>query len=248
MKAIHSLALVLSLASQPILLVSAEKVAPAAEPTQLQITDSKNDHLREFIVDQWPSNGKLVLQGPLPSILRATLAGTKKPIEFSFNRDASKVTLHVPGQSTGSPPARIQFLIAEETSVLADGTVILSALDSEVVGQQAKLESHPGSHRIGFWGNAADYVQWEYRAPPGEYAAELVYSRATPDGTVVEISIDDSVSTLELSHTGSWYRYRNVPIGDVELIGNAHTATVRVQRIVNGGVMNLKAIILTPQP
>jgi hypothetical protein len=52
---------------------------------------------------------------------------------------------------------------------------------------------------------------------------------------------------LALKTTGSWYRYRVVTLGDLALTGSEeHVGEVRVEKIINGGVMNLKAIVLTP--
>lgn len=218
-----------------------------AEPAKFKTPNESHTHRRELHVSNWPTDGKLQLEGPLPSIIKAWVQNedAETPLEFTFNKDASVATLHCPEKAT----AKIQFLVADNTAVLSDGVVVLSALDSEVVGKQAKLETHPGNHRIGFWGNPADYVQWKFTAPPGRYTAELVYSRASPDGTEVEISVGETKFPLALKTTESWYRYRTVKLGEVVLPqAEEHLSDVRVRKIINGGVMNLKAIVLTPHP
>lgn len=51
---------------------------------------------------------------------------------------------------------------------------------------------------------------------------------------------------IALESTGSWYRYRVIELVDVKIAGKSTTASVRVEKNIIGGMMNLKAIILTP--
>ncbi|MEM8945908.1 MAG: PSD1 and planctomycete cytochrome C domain-containing protein [Planctomycetota bacterium] len=185
------------------------------------------------------------LAGPLPSFVKVWCEG--KPadqLEFSFNADATEITLHLGNRK----PEKLQFLLSENTGTLSDGVVVCSALDATVVGKQAALETHPGNHRIGYWNIASDYVAWDANIRGGEYQVELVYSRATPTGTRVIIAIGDREFPITLEETGSWYRYRVVSLGDTVVHRDGKTRVeVRVDEIVNGGVMNLKAIVLTPK-
>lgn len=225
-------------------------IAAAAEPTQLKSFDPAQPQLRRLAVIEWLDGGALKLTGPLPSISKVWLKDNDdSPLEFGFNPDATEVTLYLPKLRAKAPKSPVlQFLITEKTTTHPDGVVVLSALDSQVIGEKAKLETHPGNHRIGFWGRAADFVRWDAAIPAGAYDVELVYSRASPTGTEVAISFDDAILPLKLETTGSWYRYRVVKLGMVK-IGEAdqHRVETRVTKIVNGGVMNLKALILTPK-
>ena len=213
-----------------------DPAAPEKDVRESIIRSSAKDtrHLGKFTSQNLESDGSVVMEGPFPSFVRVwDDAAPTQALEFTFNRDASLATLHRQGRAAST--STLGFLLAEKTSVLPDGTVVLSALDSEVVGKQAKLETHPGNHRIGFWGNAEDYVQWSFRAPAGDYEAELVYSRASRDGTEVEVWVDETKLPLALKTTGSWYRYRNVSLGDARLTDRKkHQASVRVKKIING--------------
>ncbi len=149
--------------------------------------------------------------------------------------------------ASNNPGISLQFLITERTTIHEDGTIVLSALDSQVIGTVAKLESHPGSHRIGFWSKATDHVVWDFLAPGGRYSAEFVYSRANGKGTALDISIGSTAAVFVPESTRSWYHYRVDPLGDFMLPqSEMQHAEVRVKQIINGGVVNLKAIILTP--
>ena len=172
----------------------------------------------------------------------------EQQLEFSFNKNATLMTIHAPKDVTGVIESQLQMLLAENSVVHPGGIMVLSALDANVVGDKAKLETHPGSHRIGFWNNASDYVEWDLAIPPGDYRAELVYSRARPSGTKVTITVGNEAFPLALDTTGSWYRYRTIPLGCLSIAGDGKThVEVRVDEIVNGGVMNLKAIVLAPK-
>lgn len=221
-----------------------------ADPVVLGARDPAQPQLRNLPLAELPSDGVLKLEGPLPSVSKVWLkkASARTPLEFGFNTDATEVSIYFPKTDHAKPTgAELCFLITEKTTIHPDGVVVLSALDSQVVGTKAKLETHPGNHRIGFWGKASDYVQWDTAIPKGDYSVELVYSRASRTGTEVRISFDQQVLPHTLETTGSWYRYRTVPLGRVQ-IGEAetHHVEIRVTKIVNGGVMNLKALILTP--
>jgi hypothetical protein len=208
--------------------------------TELSVPDPTQAHRRTLELGRHV--GEVPMIGPLPSILRAMVGDQR--CEFGFNPDATKAIVYLPEKTENTV---IEFLVAERSGLLADGTFVFSALDSKVIGNQAKLETHPGNHRIGYWGKASDYVTWTESVPAGDYHAELVYSRANPTGTKMQIEIGDKAFPLALESTGSWYRYRVIDLGDVTIAGESTTANVRVEKIVNGGVMNLKAIILTPK-
>lgn len=218
--------------------------AEGISPRELAAIEGAPSHLRELEISPTPGDD-VVLAGPVPSFVKVWLQGRpEKQLEFSFNTDATEVKLHLGNEK----PEKLHFLLAEKTVTYRDGVVVLSALDAEVVGNQAKLETHPGSHRIGFWNKASDYVAWDYVIPPGDYRAELVYSRASPTGTRVTIAVGDKKFPLVLEKTGSWYRYRTIPLGSLTMTNEGKTRVeVRVDKIINGGVMNLKAIILTPE-
>ncbi len=237
--------------SSPVL--HAQEALPKSKTTELAVVDSGHPEIRQLELPEAPAEGVVNLRGPLPSIIKVWWKDDvqQRPLEFGFNKDATEVVIYLP--KSDDPKTKnnllpvLHFLVTDATTVFENGVVVLSALDSQVMGKQAKLETHPGTHRIGFWGNADDYVAWDFAAPSGEYACQLVYSRATPDGTEVEISVDDSAFPLALKTTGTWYRYRVVAVGDLSLKADKHHAEVRVKKIVNGGVMNLKAIVLTPK-
>lgn len=219
------------------------------QPTKLSLPNPEAPHVGKLEISS-AEGGDFTLKGPLPSFVKVWPADdSTRLLEFTFNTDATQITVHLGERKADT----LEFLLTEETAAHDDGVVVLSALDAQVVGDQAQLETHPGSHRIGFWTNSSDYVVWDTEIPSGQYTAELVYSRATKTGTRATIVVGETEFPITLEQTGSWYRYRVMPLGDLILpadkenpSGKTHIE-VRVDEMINGGVMNLKAIVLTPK-
>ena len=170
----------------------------------------------------------------------------RAPIPVTFNKDATKVTLAVPTGKGGD----VVLEVAEKTTQFPDGRIVLSALDAKVKGETAKLETHPGNHRIGFWTELVDTVHWDYKATrPGMYDVELSYSLAGSGNSRVEISLGKEAAEGELAPTGSWYRYSTARIGRM-YIHKPGKLPVGVRGLQKGGgaLMNLKAVTLRPAP
>jgi len=188
--------------------------------------------------------GAIRLPTPFANITGAYGGATRLGIEF--NADATEITLLTP-EGQERPPV-ILLDTAEESAQYADGTLVFSAHDAQVRGTSAKLESHPGSHRIGFWSNVEDTVTWPF-APTryGKYRAELTYSLASGNSDI-EVTLAGVTLAGDLAATGSWYRYRTVDLGPLYLPEEKSKLKVRPVRMSGDAVMNLKAITLRPAP
>lgn len=206
----------------------------------------------EARVEQWPADGRLVMPAGFPQIVRATLAdgaaaaGTNLIVEL--NADATAVAVLVPSAPPSNGPRVIHLDTADETKQFDDGRIVFTARDAQVDGTKAKLESHPGNHRIGFWVDPADTVRWARQGTRwGRYAVALTYSTASPDGTEIEIEINGTKLPATLASTGSWYRYATLPVGSVYLAeAGPQTVVVRCKKKLGVAVMNLKAVTLEP--
>jgi hypothetical protein len=190
---------------------------------------------------------------PFPNITRA-LSGdfpwTNETIPFSFSADASEISVALSAAHV-SIPQRVLLETCERSGQFPDGRIVLGALDAEVIGKDAKVETHPGNHRIGFWTNPDDQVRWSYAATrPGKYSVWLTYSLAGRRGesaSGIRIEIGDTVLEHLLSPTGSWYRYQTVAAGDLYLPEAVETPVcVACQALHGNAVMNLKSVTLVP--
>lgn len=186
--------------------------------------------------------GPVEMAAPFPSIVAAHSPAGACAIEL--DKDAAKLLLHAPEKA-----GAVACEIADKSVQLADGTIILSALDAQIHGEKAKLESQPGTHRIGFWTSAADWASWDFKATRwGMYDAELTYSLAAGE-TEAAFKIAGQELGAKLPATGSWYRYGSAKLGRVyvESAGPLEPE-IRIKAMTGGAAMNLKAIILRPAP
>lgn len=209
-------------------------------------------NLRIVTVSSASEKGRIELPTPFPNIVRASEGIGGALIEWSFDADASHISLHGPLYSTGP----FHLITAEESGRQDDGLIVLSALDAtvkgalaEIEGAVAKLENHPGNLRIGFWANEEDFVSWDLSdlvIEAGEYEVELVYSRSgSPDGEAT-VTINATSIPVPLKPTGSWYIYQVHPLGTFSLAA-ADSLQVDVKSTKHdGAVMNLKAVLLHP--
>ena len=197
----------------------------------------------------WPANGRLIKPKGIGNITAAYFANdaARKPLTVEFNRDATVVTLHVPNKAPAQPAIALE--LAEKSTRHPDGRIVFSALDAKVHGTKAKLETHPGNHRIGFWVNPADFVQWNPDLPrAGNYDVELTYSAAGPSGTKAVIEIAKNKIPITLKTTGSWHRYTTLPVGHIKIPKTGpQTITVKCTKKDGDAVMNLKAVTLRPR-
>lgn len=174
----------------------------------------------------------------------------RKPLTFTFNEDATAVTLQAP--ASAAPAAgggSIVLEVAEKTSQFPDGRIVLSALDARVEGGGARLETHPGNHRIVFPTRLDDSVHWDYKATrPGMYDVELTYGAAGGDGNEVAVTFGTESLSAALVGTENQECYTTVPVGRV-YVEKAGGLPVQVRGLkATGGLMNLKALTLRPAP
>ncbi len=193
-----------------------------------------------------PVSGRLDLPAGFPQIsaARAPTPDGMVDLPVEVSADGSRVEVLAGAAVTG--PLTIETL--EGSAQFADGRIGLSALDAKVNGSRAKLESHPGNHRIGFWTDPADSVAWTFTATRwGRYEVRLTYSNAGPPGAGVEVDVAGRRLAGRLASTGSWYRYVTLSLGSV-LVERAGELPVRVRctEPVGGAFMDLKAVVLMP--
>jgi len=201
-------------------------------------------------VKEWPTNRMVAMPRPFPNVVAGWVGEgqSPQPLYWMFNQDASQMRLGLPQRKPEDRPHPLIHLITSEKSgTLADGVIVLSALDARVRGQRARLETHPGNHRIGFWVDANDTVEWDFvTRKDGNYRVELAYSQAGQAGTEVDIVIDNRPVSVRLGATGTWYAYTSMKTGQVSLKPGSHRVVVRCTRQLTPAVMNLKAIVLHP--
>jgi hypothetical protein len=226
---------------------------PLPQPEWGRIVESTNsDGTIRCEVGMWPSNGKLSLPTPFPNISAAYMRsdGQHESLKWRFDQDATRIEVELPATVPSKLPAIVTLETVESTDQFTGGRISFSALDAKVNGAKAKLESHPGNHRIGFWTHAGDSVEWTFRPTRwGMYDVELAFSADGGDGTDLQIEIGSKVFEVARPSTGSWYRYQVLPIGRIYLpTPNPLIVKVGCRKMTGIAAMNLKAVTLRPAP
>ncbi len=223
---------------------------PWEKPSEIKIETPKNpEQARHRIVTptmESSQSGRQLLPTPFPNIIRSSTDWSQGTFHWTFNKDATEIMLELPDKK-GSP---VHLITAERSGIQPDGLIVFSALDAEVVGKKAKLETHPGNHRIGFWADGKDFVRWDLAEPEvesGKYDVELVYSRAGNSEATASVTVNENAIPITLQSTGSWYTYQVQWLGEIE-ISKADSLKVEVRSVKqSGAVMNLKAVLLHPK-
>ena len=200
----------------------------------------------------WPATTNLTLPTPTSNWIAAyAMAGHRRvPLAWRFNTDATQIQLELPAGSPNDFSGRVYLESVERTTQFPDGRIVFSALDAAVHGRAAKLESHPGNHRIGFWTNPGDSVSWNYKPTRwGRYDLELVYSADGTQAVELELEAAGKKFTVLRPPTGSWYRYQVLSVGRLYLAkAEPFRVVVSCPTLRGGAALNLKAVILRPAP
>ncbi len=237
--------------------IAADAQSPARKPFREPAwgwIDSDGDASGMFRlhVVRRPDTGEIEITPPFANITQAYLVDdpVRAPLALEIAPDGKRMTIRLPEANRPAvDETTIVVETAERTHQFADGRIVLSALDAEVVGSTAKLESQPGNHRIGFWTKPQDFIRWSYPATrPGSYVAELTWSRAGAGPVEIAVVAGDQELRSALPATGNWYRYQSQPLGRL-VVSKSGAMSIAVKCVGPAGsaaVMNLKSLTLRP--
>ena len=246
----------LALLGVPAAFCATPSVTPAALPPQPgwgeMSVETNGLGLIRIAVPARTQGPRLPLPTPFPNITAARwIAGQRSiPMAWGFGTAPIALWLEVPGEAPRDLPAVVELETAEGTSQFREGRITLSALDARVQGTHARLETHPGNHRIGFWTDPAESVVWDY-APTrwGTYDVELAYSADGGEGTELELQVAGQTFHVVRPSTGDWYRYQTLPVGRLRLATSDRLSfRVAASSMKGAAALNLKALTLRPAP
>jgi alpha-L-fucosidase len=204
-------------------------------------------------VFEWPKDGKLVVPGLTGDPRRAYLLREPKA-DLKWTRAGENVELQV---SATAPDKDVTVVVlAVEGPVQVVGLTTVQPQGQPLVLKAAMAECHGAAiqyeakgDNIGFWTNPADYVAWVCRiTTPGVYSVELDYAcseAAAGSDFVVEIAGQKLEG--KASATGGWTTYRTLKLGNLTLGDDRHTLAVKALNRQGEGVMNVRAVRLTPR-
>ena len=125
-----------------------------------------------------------------------------------------------------------------------DGSITLPAAEATLHGEGLRYESGDQRDNIGFWTNADENVEWQFRvAKAGQY--KVTATIASLASAKFEVTAGTAKATGTAPNTGDYGKFETVDVGTIELA--AGTATLAVKPVKDGWqAINLKAVTLTP--
>jgi alpha-L-fucosidase len=132
----------------------------------------------------------------------------------------------------------------------ADGRIVLRAAEATIHGSSPLYEEGGGKDQIGYWGDAQDFVSWNFKVSHrGVFAVSVTYScdpGAEGSEFLVEVNAQKLIGTSK--PTGSWAEYTTESLGQVTL-DQPGTLALSVKPKIDKAswkVIGLKSVILTP--
>ncbi len=206
-------------------------------------------------VFNWPQDGKLLVPGLKNAVTSAyiltdpRLQGEHPPVPTAAGPDGITLTLpagHDPISTTvvlklkGQPDIEPQLLQQDAT-----GALQLPVAEAVLHGNTIKLETARNRSHIGFWTNAADWIEWPFQATkPGKYTVTAEVA-STGSGTA-DLSIGDQKLRATVANTGDYTKFQTVDLGTIEIAAPGKTA-LTIKPVTDGWKpFNLRTLQLKP--
>ncbi|HWI60174.1 MAG TPA: alpha-L-fucosidase, partial [Bacillota bacterium] len=201
-------------------------------------------------VFNWPSDGQLLVPGLKNPVKSAALLAKRGKLKTQATADG--VIISVPAQAPDPVSSTIVLKIKGapevENPVLAqaaDGSLTLPAVEAITHGSQVKFEGGHERDCIGFWIDANDWVEWQFKvAKPGKFrvSAEIA---AQGSGTFT-LAVGERKLEAKAPNTGDYGKFQKVELGTLEL-SNPGQASLAVKAVAAGWQpFNLRTVKLSP--
>jgi putative membrane-bound dehydrogenase-like protein len=150
--------------------------------------------------------------------------------------------------STTRPPRRV-FDGNEPKLVEPEdfrGEFWLLASDCEIYGDTLAYE--PVYRNLGMWGSASDHAVWNFEVvKKGKYVVRIDYAcDDSVAGNSYELVVGDTVFGGKVPGTGNWDSYRQLTLGRATLKPGRYQAVLRPTGKIDGSLMDLKSVRITP--
>jgi eukaryotic-like serine/threonine-protein kinase len=142
---------------------------------------------------------------------------------------------------------KLPSALPQKKIIQADGSLRLGAAAAVINGDSLVFEA-PFAN-LGYWRSTNDNAVWTFQIEkPGTFVLALDYACADKDeGNTYEATIADTVHRGVVAGTGSYFRYRVMTIGELDLPAGTHRLEVRPAGLIKGALFDLRAVILKPR-
>ena len=211
-------------------------------------------------VFKWPDAG-ITLPGLQTTVRSARAVRTNEKLRVIKNSDGS-ISISRPNTmatisttialSLDGPP------VVSEPEVLIgagkSGEYTLGADDAVLDGSEIKVQDSGDNANIGFWTNPNDSVTWKINTlKAGSTVFGVQLSVACPpgvEGSTFEILLDGKTTGLvgTVAKTQGWNNFEPMTLsGNLELFPGKHSIQLKVKKMPNYAVMNLRQVLLIPK-
>lgn len=198
----------------------------------------------------WPAEGRIELSRLLTPVKKAWLLGSGLPVVVEGLPGLQQLVLPEVAPDLIDTVVVVELAGAPvvDNSLRADeqGIFHLAANQATIHGGKLRYQSEHGD--LGYWVDPADYPEWEMLVQTeGRYKVTVLVG--APDGEAgstfkVEVGSQSLAGTVPA--TGDWYKYAELPLGEVNLLAGTLHLTLKPTKLANFAVMNLKEIRLEP--
>jgi len=201
-------------------------------------------------VFNWPADGELLVPGLKNKVKSATLLASSLKLSTKHSEDGLAIgvpaTAPDPISSTivldlsGAPDIAPMMLLQRK-----DASVELPASLAILHGKTFRYESGGPLDDIGFWTDAGDWAEWQFKVKtPGRF--EVTAEIAAPASNAFELALGEQKIRCAAPVTGSYIQFQRVKLGEIK-IASAGVTSLAIRPVKDGWQpMNLKSVRLVP--
>jgi alpha-L-fucosidase len=207
-------------------------------------------------VFDWHASGQAIAYGLAGGVKRAYLLGDPARADLPISTTGRDTIVAGPKKAPDGADTVVVLELEGEPKIVPlavapapDGSVLLHAKDAIVHGQTVRYEPDPKKNTVGYWTNAADWVEWQFDVPAaGAYAVEILQGCGKGSGgSTVEFTASEQTLPVTVQDTGGFQNFVPREIGRFEFAKpGRYTLKVKPTKKPGLAVMDLRQVKLTP--
>jgi alpha-L-fucosidase len=225
-------------------------------PIQSWGVSTRKGNLLYLQVFNWPSNGKLLIEGLRSNVAKVWLLADPAHKNLEVKRiDPVDLEIKVPHNA----PDKVSSVVVVQTEgnvetdslrLLAshDITNRLLAFDADLKGKGFRFgDGKAGKYYVENWKNKDQSVKWDFRLlQPARFKILVKYTADNANAGAYELKLDDFKKQGTVETTAKGESVKEQVIGEVSLNAGSHYLQVAPLEIQKSGLMKLLEVQLIP--
>jgi len=232
------------------------KTAKTPLPIQSWGVSTRKGNLLYLQVFNWPSNGKLLIEGLRSNVAKVWLLADPAHKNLEVKRiDPVDLEIKVPHNA----PDKVSSVVVVQTEgnvetdslrLLAshDITNRLLAFDADLKGKGFRFgDGKAGKYYVENWKNKDQSVNWDFRLlQPARFKILVKYTADNANAGAYELKLDDFKKQGTVETTAKGESVKEQVIGEVSLNAGSHHLQIAPLEIQKSGLMKLLEVQLIP--